>query len=130
MVAEECTATETSNSWRDRLDEKYRTRLPRFEVDEKGVKWMVSDGLRRSRLQESIFEGEDLQRNRTGANVAERRTDDLRDGVDAEIIFPNKELFMWATPDPQFAQAHCRVCNDWAREAYGPCTEQMSPMPT
>jgi len=128
MISCDCHANEPANLWNERLDEKYRSRLPRIEADENGVKWMVSDGMRRSRLQESIFEGEDLIRTRTGANVAERRTDDLRDGVDAEIIFPNKGLFMWATPDPQFAQAQCRVWNDWAWETYGPCNEQMSPM--
>src|SRR5579864_5187046 len=128
MISCDCHANEPANLWHQRLDEKYRSRLPRFEIDEKGVKWMVSDGLRRSRLQESIFEGEDLVRNRTGANVAERRTDDLRDGVDAEIIFPNKGLFMWATPDPHFAHAQCRVWNDWAWETYGPCNDHMSPM--
>jgi predicted TIM-barrel fold metal-dependent hydrolase len=128
MISCDCHANEPANLWHQRLDEKYRSRLPRFEVDEKGVKWMVSDGLRRSRLQESIFEGEDLVRNRTGANVAERRSDDLRDGVDAEIIFPNKGLFMWATPDAQFAQAQCRVWNDWAWETYGACNDHMSPM--
>jgi predicted TIM-barrel fold metal-dependent hydrolase len=128
MISCDCHANEPANLWSERLDEKYRSRLPRFEIDEKGVKWMVSDGLRRSRIQESIFEGEDLIRNRTGANVAERRHDDLRDGVDAEIVFPNKGLFMWATPDAQFAQAQCRVWNDWAWETYGACNDHMSPM--
>ena len=30
------------------------------------------------------------------------------------MIFPNKGLAMWATPDPRFAMAQCRVYNDWA----------------
>ena len=49
MISCDCHANEPANLWHQRLDEKYRSRLPRFEVDEKGVKWMVSDGLRRSR---------------------------------------------------------------------------------
>ena len=38
------------------------------------------------------------------------------DGIDAEIIYPNKGLSMWATPDAIFAQAQCRVFNEWAWE--------------
>ncbi len=35
-----------------------------------------------------------------------------------EIIFPNKGLAMWATPDPVFANAQCRIWNDWAAETF------------
>jgi len=38
------------------------------------------------------------------------------DGVDAEIIFPNKGLTNWASPDPELSDAMCRVYNDWAYE--------------
>src|SRR5580698_5800373 len=51
-----------------------------------------------------------------------------RDGVDAEIIFPNKGLFMWATSDAKFAQAQCRVWNDWVWETYAAYNDRMSPM--
>src|SRR6266404_5234655 len=49
-------------------------------------------------------------------------------GVDAEIIFPNKGLAMWATPDPQFAMAQCKIYNDWAWEVFGKYNDRMSPM--
>ncbi len=128
MISCDCHANEPSNLWTERLDARYRSRLPRIEIDEHGVKWVLSDGLRRMRLQDSIFDGEDLVRNKAGALVAERLQDDLRDGVDAEIILPNKGLFMWATGDAQFAQAQCRVWNDWAWETYGAYNDRMSPM--
>ena len=50
-----------------------------------------------------------------------------RDGIDVEVIFPNKGLSMWATPDPVFAMAQCRVYNDWAWETFGPYNDRMSP---
>ena len=128
MISCDCHANEPANLWVERIEAKYKSRLPRIEVDEHGVKWAVSDGLRRVRLQESIFEGEDLIRNKAGADVQERLADRRRDGVDAEIIFPNKGLFMWATTDAGFAQAQCRVWNDWAWETYGPYNDRMSPM--
>jgi predicted TIM-barrel fold metal-dependent hydrolase len=128
MISADCHANEPANLWAERIDEKYKTRLPKIEVDKDGVKWVVSDGLRRTRLQESIFEGEDLMRNRAGADIAQRLADRRRDGVDAEIIFPNKGLFMWATRDAEFAQAQCRVWNDWAWETFGRYNDRMSPM--
>ena len=45
-----------------------------------------------------------------------RLADMDRDGIDASVLFPNKGLAMWATPDPVFAMAQCRVYNDWAWE--------------
>jgi len=130
MISCDCHANEPADLWQRRLDEKYRRRLPRIEIDENGVKWVISDGLRRTRLQDSIFEGEDLARNQAGADIGERLKDRARDGVDAELIFPNKGLFMWATQDALFAQAQCKVWNDWAWETYGPYNDFMSPMAT
>lgn len=121
-------ANEPANLWRERLDEKYRARLPRIEVDANGVKWQVSEGWQRSRLHDSNFQGEDLERNKAGADPVQRLKDMERDGVDAEIIFPNKGLMMWATPEPQFAMAQCRIYNDWAWETFGPYNDRMSPM--
>jgi len=59
------------------------------------------NGWQRSRLHDSNFQGEDLERNKAGADPVQRLKDMERDGVDAEIIFPNKGLMMWATPEPQ-----------------------------
>ena len=35
---------------------------------------------------------------------------------------------MWATPDPVFANAQCRVWNDWAWEQFGPHPDAMLPV--
>src|SRR5207244_559892 len=51
-----------------------------------------------------------------------------RDGIDAEVIYPNKGLSMWATPDAIFAQAQCRVFNEWAWETFGPYNDRLSPV--
>ena len=49
------------------------------------------------------------------------------DGIDVELIFPNKGLAMWATPDPQFAMAQCQVWNTWAWEQFGNHQDRMIP---
>jgi predicted TIM-barrel fold metal-dependent hydrolase len=128
MVSADCHANEPSGLWHERIDAKYRERLPRIHTDEKGGRWQVTEGFRPVKLRGTPFEGEDLERNRAGATPEERLRDHARDGVDAEIIFPNKGLSMWATPDPEFSQAQCRVWNDWAWETFGPYNDRLSPM--
>jgi predicted TIM-barrel fold metal-dependent hydrolase len=128
MVSADCHANEPSNLWSDRLPEHYRKRLPRIEVDANGVKWQISEGWARSRLLDNKLEGEDNVRSKAGANLDERLRDLDDDGVDVEIIFPNKGLTIWATPDADFAHAQCQIWNDWAAEFYAPQRERCAPM--
>jgi predicted TIM-barrel fold metal-dependent hydrolase len=128
MVSCDSHTNEPADLWRERLEPKYRDRLPKIVVDENGVKWQVSEGWQKSRLHDMVFHGEDLERQKSGADPEQRLKDMARDGVDAEIIFPNKGLLMWATPDPQFALAQCRIYNDWAWETFGKYNDRMSPM--
>ncbi len=128
MISADCHAQEPANLWAERIDKKFRDRLPRVEVDENGVKWSISEGWARSRLLDSSLTGEDLFRNSRGYDPEERLRDHVRDGIDAEIIFPNKGLTMWATADPEFATAQCKIWNDWAWETFGKYNNRMSPM--
>ncbi len=130
MISTDCHCNEPSGLWAERMDEKYRKRLPHIETDENGVKWMVSEGWQKSRAPDFAFkfEGEDLERNKSGYDPKSRIKDHARDGIDAEIIFPNKGLLMWATQDAEFGAAQCRVYNDWAWETFGPYNSFMSPM--
>ena len=119
MVSADGHANEPANLWVERIDAKYRERLPRVITDKDGVQWRVSEGHRPDRLRLSTLEGEDQPRNKAGADPLGRLADHDLDGIDVELIFPNKGLAMWATPDPQFAMAQCRVWNDWAWEQFG-----------
>jgi len=112
IVSADCHANEPSSLWADRIDQKYKDRVPRVITDDKGVQWRISEGHRPDRLRLSDLEGEDMARQKAGADPRDRLRDQDRDGVDAEVVFPNKGLSMWATPDPVFAQAQCRVWND------------------
>ena len=128
IVSADCHANEPAGLWRERIDARYRERIPRVEIDEHGGRWQISEGFRRVKLREHLLEGEDLERNRAGKTPADRLADHARDGIDAEIVFPNKGLTMWATPDPAFSNAMCRVWNDWAWETFGPYNDRLSPM--
>jgi predicted TIM-barrel fold metal-dependent hydrolase len=127
MVSADCHANEPVNLWAERIEGKYRDRLPRVVTDDQGVQWRVSEGHRPDRLRLGELEGEDQTRAKAGADPRERLRDHDRDGIDAEVVFPNKGLSMWATPDGAFAMAQCRVWNDWAWETFGPYVDRMSP---
>src|SRR5579863_7868023 len=92
MVSADTHANEPTNLWADRIDPQFKSRLPRIEVDANGVKWMISEGWSKSRLLDNKLEGEDFIRSKASADVAERMRDLDNDGVDCEIIFPNKGL--------------------------------------
>lgn len=129
MISADCHVNEPPNLWVDRIDDKYRHRLPRIEVDANGVKWSVTEGHAPVKLRDLKLEGEDKERADAGKSDPEvRLKDHARDGIDAEVIFPQRGLQVWATPDPIFSQAMCKVWNDWAWEVFGSYYDKMSPL--
>ena len=67
IVSADTHANEPAGLWRERIDAKYRNRLPRIEVDANGVRWSVMEGFRPQKLRDSKFVGEDLVRSKAGA---------------------------------------------------------------
>ena len=66
------------------------------------------------------LEGHEKLRYESGRRPEERAAELAIDGVDAEVLFPNVGLAMWATPDAEFSQIMCEAWNNWAWESYGP----------
>ncbi len=128
MISADTHANEPADLWTTRIEAKYRDRVPHVRIDEKGDRWSVVEGCRPTKIRIAAMVGQDQERNGAGATIQGRAADHKRDGIDAEIIFPNKGLAMWATPDPELAMASCRVWNDWAWEFYGPHNATMSPL--
>jgi len=128
MVSADGHVQEPSDLWATRMNEAYRERLPGVIMDGKGNKLQKTEGFRPLRLQNTEFEGEDLLRNQSGKTPEDRVLDLARDGVEAEILFPNKGLTIWATPDPDFSHAMCRAYNDWAWETFADFNDRLAPM--
>ena len=74
------------------------------------------------------FEGHEKLRNQSGRSPAARLADLALDGCDAEILFPNKGLSIWATPDADFSHAMCRAYNEWAWEEFADYNDRLAPM--
>ena len=120
MISVDCHANEPRGFLAERLDKKFRERMPRVVVDEKGVKFTVTDSGDKSRLlMNRELEGEDRIRAKSGYTPEDRLRDHAQDGVEAEIIFPNKGLLVWATQDGEFATAEELVKGTFTGRNFG-----------
>src|SRR5258708_26340285 len=70
MISADCHANEPGSLWRDRIDSKFRDRLPHVEVDANGEKWFVADGVGKSRVRGPVIGG--CPREHTGARLSGR----------------------------------------------------------
>ena len=91
------------------------------------MKWQITEGHRPVKIRDLRLAGQDHRRDGAGKSPDERIRDQDGDGIDVELIFPNRGLAMWATGDPVFSQAMCRIWNDWAWETFSPHADRMIP---
>ena len=127
--------------FRKRLDPKWHDKLPRMETRD-GVRYMVMEGVRPHPLVDFTVEGEDAYRMKAGGTIvdpekdkgedgSQRVIDQIRDGIDGEVIFPNgAALLMWASKDTAFVHAQCMAWNDWAWEVCEPHKARCNPAAT
>lgn len=129
------------NLFAERVDAKYRDRLPRIEVDAEGNKWTIAmDGARRDRVHEMPMEGEDKYRTSAGSargiqkgvvdesNIHQRIADQIADGIDGEVVFPNGPgQFVFGTHDHDLTLALSQAYNDWCWELCSPYTYFCNP---
>jgi predicted TIM-barrel fold metal-dependent hydrolase len=135
MISADCHANEPGGYLAERIPAAYRHRIPHVERRDDGSEWVVTEGTRpqqvkhRARPDDEVAAGkrpsgsrmepEDVLRSSTGKTIEQRLADQADDGIDIELIFPNKGLLCWATPDPVFAAAMCHAWNEWAHEWFG-----------
>ena len=128
------------------IEPEYRDRIPRLEAKPDGTQWLITEGNRPQRVRGpntpaspgsvgaagaaaafSALDDEDVLRNASGRTIEQRLADHVADGVDAELMFPNRGLLCWATPDTRFAMAMCRRWNRWTHAFCGPHMQGESP---
>jgi predicted TIM-barrel fold metal-dependent hydrolase len=135
-----------------RVEAKYKDRLPHIRTDPDGTQWLVSEGLppqpvkvptaRRDLLPTpeafenfevmatytDKMEDEDVLRQAAGRSLEERIRDRESQGADAELIFPQKGVLCFATPDVDFMGAMCRAWNRWAKDYFSADFDRSLPM--
>jgi predicted TIM-barrel fold metal-dependent hydrolase len=142
MISADCHANEPGGYLAERIPAEYRDRIPRIVNKDDGSEWVITEGGRpqmvkrpaaaptqqeqapfekpeHNRAVHTRMEQEDVLRSTTGKTIEQRLEDQAADGVDIELIFANKGLTCFMTPDPVFAAAMCAVWNDWAYEWFG-----------
>ncbi|MEO2182195.1 MAG: amidohydrolase, partial [bacterium] len=92
MVSADGHVQEPNDFLASRMDESVHHRLPGVTVDKQGNQLQKTEGFRPLRIKNVKFEGEDGLRNQSGKTPEDRIKDLARDGVDAEVLFPNKGL--------------------------------------
>jgi len=129
MVSADGHVQEPRDFFRPRIPAEYHERLPGIVIDAKGDQFQKTEGFRAAKLEwVQPFEGHEQLRNRSGLTPEERITDLALDGTDAEILFPNKGLVVWATKDAHFSHLMCKAWNEWAWETFAPFNDRLAPM--
>jgi predicted TIM-barrel fold metal-dependent hydrolase len=142
MASADCHAQEPATYLAEYIDPEFRHRIPHIERRDDGSEYIITEGNRPQLVKRGAsaatvqdrqsferpeddrhsparMEPEDVLRNTSGLTIEQRLEDQAADGIDVELIFPNKGLLCWATPDPVFADAMCRAWNRWANDWFG-----------
>ena len=118
----------------------FRTRLPKhlrdrgFWEEDFEIEPLVEGGVRDfARVRTPGFEGWTVSRYRHFDGTAhtgepERMLDDMdHDGIDAQLMHPNRSLFALYSDDHELSIAHARVYNDYVIERYTPYFGRIAP---
>ncbi len=117
-----------------RLPQTMRDRAP-HQVERDGKTYTVVDGRkpRRTDLAEQRATEDDQSRefrhDPSGGRDLDLRLQALeRDGISAEIIYPNQSLGLYMSPAPAYQMAVAQAYNDWAIEHFEPHRERFAPV--
>ena len=118
----------------------FRTRLPKrlrdrgFWEEDFEIEPLVEGGVRDfARVRTPGFEGWTVSRyhhfdGTPHTGDPERMLDDMdRDGIDAQLMHPNRSLFALYSDDHELSIAHARVYNDYVVERYTPYLDRIAP---
>ncbi len=116
----------------ERLPAEYRERAPHEET-RNGKRYLIFEGqpptaieapnpLNEDDMQRYWRDGEALgrqQHREGGVDVPLRLADLEKDGVSAEVIYPQAVFKQFSSPDPGYQKALANLYNDWHHEIFG-----------
>jgi predicted TIM-barrel fold metal-dependent hydrolase len=102
--------------WQERLPAHLRDRALRAERRD-GYIVMTADGKDMHRMQ--VGDGNSDNPRIGGTNPQLRFQDMRKDGIDAELLFPNLGMMCYAIDDAELSFACMQVYNDWLMESFG-----------
>lgn len=133
IVSADSHVAEPQSLYQERVPEEYRHRVPHVERVNGGEYWIV-EGKKPRRLdlaKERATEEDQVREFRLddsgGRDIERRIVDQEKDGVSAEVIYPNESLFIFVSRDSGYQMAMARAYNDWAMENFGSRTDRFAP---
>ena len=124
---------EPNSLYEDRVPAEYRHRTPHIEK-RNGSTYLVREGKRDRRLDlaASRITEEDMDREfrrdeSGGRDISIRLSDQERDGIRGDVIYPNQGLSLFSSPDPGYQMAVAKAYNDWMIELFGPHPDRFAP---
>lgn len=102
--------------WQENLPAQFKDRALHSERQDKYIV-MIADGKQLHRMQ--IGDGNSADPRIGGTDPELRAKDMAKDGIDAELLFPNLGTMIYAIDDGELAAACCRVYNDWVIKQFG-----------
>lgn len=134
IISADSHVQEAEEIYNERLPKKFRSRVPHIEVRD-GKRYRVVEGRKPRRLDVAAARETEEDKERefrsdpTGGRDIQRRLRDLdRDGIDAEVIYPNDSLAVYQSPDPEYQMAVARAYNDWIIEWFGGHRDRFAPV--
>lgn len=120
LISADGHVAEPPEFWTSEAPAKYRDRVPHIEPGTDGDLWVVPG-----------FKMFSYRRSAAGAYDPKARLADLdKDGVDAEVLFPNSgPEFARAAEDPDFHLAMVRLYNDFVTEFAGVAPDRFGACP-
>jgi predicted TIM-barrel fold metal-dependent hydrolase len=121
-----------SKYWRDRVPAKYRELAPRLvRQADKSDAWMIGDKIKRAAAAADLYGGKGrdnylpfdgrYEGTLGTGSAAQRLSEQDRDGIDAEVLFPSQQggPKLWRRIDDNHAyKAVVRAYNSWLAEEY------------
>jgi predicted TIM-barrel fold metal-dependent hydrolase len=122
VVSADSHVMETSDLWKDRLPARFKDRAPKLWWDDDGFSHLEAEGrlLDVPGLNTMLVEG------RPGMAHVEERIKDLNsEGVDKDVIFPQRTLSLVGLQDLELRDACMRAYNEWLSEYCKPYPDRL-----
>lgn len=124
---------EPESLYQERVPVEFRHRTPHYEI-RNGGKYLVREGkkdrrvdLAAARVDEDDMDREFRRDDSGGRDISVRLSDQERDGIKAEVIYPNHGLSLFSSPDPKYQMAVAKAYNDWMMELFGAHPHRFAP---
>ena len=134
IISADSHVQEPSDIYGERLPKRFRDRAPHVE-ERDGARYLIVEGKRPRRL--DIAEGRETDADQDrefrqdesgGTDIPHRIKDMARDGVSAEVIYPNDSLALYKSHDPEYQIAVAGAYNDWLMELFGGHPDRFAPV--